>query len=130
MSKNRSGSSFVGGLLLGTAIGAVTGLLFAPRKGKETRQLLKKATDALPELAEDLSSNVHLQADRLSSSAFRGWDGTLVRLREAVRAGLEAARLDAAERELSKPAAQALTEPGEADNHQNHNLNKSPADLS
>lgn len=130
MSKNRSGSSFLGGLLLGTAIGAVTGLLFAPRKGKETRQLLKKATNALPELAEDLSSNVHLQADRLSSSALRGWDGTLVRLREAVRAGLEAAKLDAAERELSKPSAQALAEPGEAGNHQNHNLNKSPADLS
>ena len=123
MSKNQSGSSFVGGLLLGTAIGAVTGLLFAPRKGQETRQLVRKSASALPELAEDISSNVQFQADRLSGSALRSWDGTLVRLKEAVQAGLEAAKLDAAERE--KQAARTLAEPEE----NNHNLPNTPADL-
>ena len=53
MSKNRSGV-FVGGLMLGTAIGALAGLLAAPRTGRETRKLLKKSANALPELAEDL----------------------------------------------------------------------------
>ena len=96
MSKNRSGS-FIGGLLLGTALGAVTGLLIAPRKGRDTRQLLKKSADALPELAEDLSTSVQLQADRLSASALRSLDGTLQRLREAMNAGLEAAQLETAE---------------------------------
>lgn len=91
MSDNRSGS-FVGGLLLGAAIGAVTGLLVAPRAGRETRQLLKKSADALPELAEDLSTSVQLQADRLSESALRNWDGTLLRLREAIEAGVEASQ--------------------------------------
>lgn len=91
MSSNRSGS-FIGGLLLGTAIGAVTGLLLAPRTGRETRQLLKKSADALPELAEDLSTSVQLQADRLSESALRSWDGTLARLKEAIAAGLEASQ--------------------------------------
>jgi gas vesicle protein len=89
MSNNRSGS-FVGGLLVGTVIGAVTGLLIAPRAGRETRQLLKKSADALPELAEDLSTSVQLQADRLSETALRNWDGTLTRLREAIAAGVEA----------------------------------------
>jgi gas vesicle protein len=89
MSTKRSGL-FIGGLLVGSAIGAVTGLLMAPRTGKETRQILKKSADALPELAEDLSTSVQLQADRLSESAMRNWDETLIRLKEAIAAGLEA----------------------------------------
>ncbi len=102
MSKNRSGS-FIGGLLLGTALGAVTGILIAPRKGRETRQLLKKSADALPELAEDLSTSMQIQTDRLSASALRSLDGTLKRLREAMNAGLEAAQFDPVEQTPSTP---------------------------
>lgn len=91
MSNNRSGA-FLGGLLLGTAVGTLTGILMAPRTGRETRQFLKKSADALPELAEDLSSSVQLQADRLSESALRNWDSTLIRLREAIAAGIEATK--------------------------------------
>ncbi len=91
MSNNRSGV-FIGGVLLGAAIGTLTGLLVAPRAGRETRQLLKKSADALPELAEDLSTSVQLQADRLSESALRSWDETLERLREALAAGIEASQ--------------------------------------
>lgn len=86
---NRS-SSFLGGLLVGATLGTVAGLLAAPRSGRETRYLLKKSADALPELAEDLSTSLQIQADRLSESALRSWDGTLLRLREAIAAGLEA----------------------------------------
>ena len=93
MSNNRSGA-FWGGLLLGAAAGALTGVLIAPRPGRETRQLLKKSADALPELAEDLSTSVQLQADRLSESALRNWDGTLSRLREAIAAGVDATQRD------------------------------------
>lgn len=89
MSTKRLGL-FIGGLIVGSAIGAVTGLLVAPRTGKETRQILKKSADALPELAEDLSTSVQLQADRLSELAMRNWDETLIRLKEAIAAGLEA----------------------------------------
>ncbi|MCS6812769.1 MAG: YtxH domain-containing protein [Cyanobacteria bacterium] len=89
MSNNRSGG-FIGGLLLGTAIGVVTGLLIAPRSGRETRQFLRKSASALPELAEDLSTTVQLQADRLSESALRRWDDTLARLKDALAVGLSA----------------------------------------
>lgn len=92
MSDNRSGGVFIGGLLVGAAIGAVTGLLLAPKTGQETRKLLKKSADALPELAEDLSTTVQLQADRLSESALQSWDETLFRLREALVAGIEASQ--------------------------------------
>ncbi len=91
MSNNRSGG-FIGGVLLGAAIGTLTGLLVAPRPGRETRQLLKKSADALPELAEDLSTSVQIQADRLSESALRNWDETLERLREAIAAGIDASQ--------------------------------------
>lgn len=107
MSEKRTGSSgpLIVGLLIGSAVGAVTGLLLAPRSGRETRQLLKKSADALPELAEDLSSSVQVQADRLSGSALRNWDSTLVRLKEAIRAGANAAStaagLEANQRESS-----------------------------
>lgn len=76
------------------------GLLLAPRSGRETRQFLKKSADALPELAEDLSTTVQLQADRLSETALRNWDGTLVRLKQAIAAGVEASQRD---RQLTQP---------------------------
>ncbi|ERT05212.1 ytxH-like family protein [Lyngbya aestuarii BL J] len=91
MSNNRSGS-FFGGLILGSAVGTVVGLLVAPRSGKETRQVLKKSAQALPDLVEDLSTSVQLQADRLSESALRNWEDTLLRLKEAVAAGMEASQ--------------------------------------
>lgn len=96
MTDKRSGSSgaFVGGLIIGAALGAVSGLLFAPRTGRETRQLLRKSASALPELAEDLSSSVQIQADRLSETALRNWDNTLIRLKDAIAAGVEASQRD------------------------------------
>ncbi|MBW4666708.1 MAG: YtxH domain-containing protein [Cyanomargarita calcarea GSE-NOS-MK-12-04C] len=91
MSNNRSGV-FFGGLMLGATIGALTGLLAAPRTGRETRQLLKKSANALPELAEDLSTSVQIQADRLSTNARSNWDETLERLRLAIAAGVDASQ--------------------------------------
>lgn len=91
MAENQSGS-FITGVLIGSVIGTVAGLLLAPQPGRETRRFLKKSADALPDLAEDLSANVQLQADRLSESALHRWDATLVRLKDAIAAGLEASQ--------------------------------------
>ncbi|MFP4008609.1 MAG: YtxH domain-containing protein [Spirulinaceae cyanobacterium] len=110
MSKSRN-SSFLGGMLIGTAMGTVVGLLIAPRSGRETRQIVKKSAAALPELAEDLSTSLQLQADRLSESALHNWDETLVRLREAIAAGIDASQMKAEElqktRELTDSSASA-----------------------
>ncbi|MGF2039009.1 MAG: YtxH domain-containing protein [Nostoc sp. CmiVER01] len=91
MSNNRSGV-FFGGLMLGATIGALTGLLVAPRTGRETRKILKKSANAIPDLAEDLSTSVQIQADRLSAIALRNWDDTLDRLQEAIAAGVDASQ--------------------------------------
>jgi gas vesicle protein len=64
MSNNRSGL-FFGGLMLGSAIGTLTGLLLAPRTGRETRQLLKKSASALPELAFKCRQTAYLLAHAL-----------------------------------------------------------------
>jgi gas vesicle protein len=102
MSKTNKTGAFVGGMIIGGAIGTLVGLSIAPRSGKETRQILKKSVDALPELAEDLSSSLQLQADKLSGSALRKWQDTLERLKEAIAAGIEASQLQAKEMERSK----------------------------
>ena len=82
----------LGGMIVGAAIGAIAGILAAPRTGKDTRRILKKSADALPELAEDLATSLQFQADRLSDSSLSNWEGTLSRLREAVNAGRAAGR--------------------------------------
>ena len=89
MSNNRSGR-FLTGILLGAAAGAIAGLLVAPRPGHETRRILKKSADALPELADDLAVVVQVQTTRLTESAVQRWDDTLLRLKEAIAAGVEA----------------------------------------
>jgi len=111
MANNRSGR-FFSGFLIGTAIGTVAGLLVAPRSGKQTRQLLKKSADALPELAEDLSTSVQLQADRLSESALRNWEGTLIRLKQAIAAGIEASQQQ--HQTLTDRETQSATMPSES----------------
>ena len=89
MSNNRSGI-FIGGLMIGAAIGTLAGLLVAPRTGRETRKLLKKSAHAIPELAEDISTSVQIQADRISTNTLQNWDETVDRLREAIAVGIDA----------------------------------------
>ncbi len=91
MADNKS-DGLLGGMIIGAALGAIAGILVTPRTGKETRQILKKSADALPELAEDLATSIQFQADRLSDTSLANWDQTLGRLREAIIAGRSASR--------------------------------------
>jgi gas vesicle protein len=88
--KNRG--SFIGGVFVGAAIGAVTGLLVAPRQGRDTRKILTKTVTAVPQMAEDISSSVQLQADKLSAAASDRWHQTLDRLATAISAGIVASQ--------------------------------------
>lgn len=98
MSK-RGISAFIGGLALGSAVGSAIGLLVAPRSGRETRKILKKSAQAIPEIAQDISSSVQLQTNRLSENTFSNWENTLTRLQEAIAAGVEASKIETASSE-------------------------------
>jgi gas vesicle protein len=87
---NKNRGALLGGIMIGTAIGAVAGLLTAPRRGKDTRQILKTTADALPQIAEDIADSVKWQADRLSEATLDNWYDTLDRLQAALAAGTAA----------------------------------------
>ena len=99
MSSNNS-DNFIGGLLAGTALGTVIGLLIAPRSGKHTRRVLKKSADAVPDMIEDLSTSLQFHTDRLSQTTLQNWDSTLERLKAALIAGQAATQ-----KELAQTAA-------------------------
>ena len=88
--KNRG--TFIGGVIMGAAIGAIVGLLVAPRKGKDSQRLLKKTAKAMPQMAEDISTSVKFQVDRLSTTTTNNWDNTARRLSHAIEAGIIASQ--------------------------------------
>jgi gas vesicle protein len=88
--KNRG--TFLGGVVVGAAVGAVAGLLAAPRKGRDSRKILSKTVAAVPQMAEDISSSIQLQVDRLGSAAGDRWHDTLDRLATAISAGIVASQ--------------------------------------
>lgn len=52
MATENNGSSFFTGLLLGTIIGAVLALLFAPQPGEKTREQLRSRVDEFVSLGK------------------------------------------------------------------------------
>ena len=66
MSKNKKG---FGKLLLGLGLGAGLGVLFAPRSGKETREMLKNSIDDLVKKVKELDADdVKLQIEEKINS--------------------------------------------------------------
>ncbi|MPZ14485.1 MAG: hypothetical protein GEU73_08695 [Chloroflexi bacterium] len=66
MSKNRNGSGFIVGLVFGTAVGVVAGLLLSPRSGQENRasianqfpEFRDRAPDVMNRVAEEVRSRL------------------------------------------------------------------------
>ncbi len=84
--------NFIGGALIGAAVGVVMGILLAPRQGRDTRKILRKTAAAVPQMAEDISSSVKFQADRLSTTMGDNWHDTLDRLSDSISAGIVASQ--------------------------------------
>jgi gas vesicle protein len=57
MSDKNSGPGFGIGLILGIAAGAALGFLFAPRSGKETREMVKGKAADVSETVKDLTAD-------------------------------------------------------------------------
>ena len=88
----KSTGAFVGGVIIGAAVGAIAGLLAAPKKGQDTRKLIKESADALPDLMDDVSTSVQFHVERLAESSLSKWDRSLLRLRNAITTGLDASK--------------------------------------
>ena len=59
------------GLLTGAAIGGVIALLYAPRSGKQTRQLIKDKATAIVDAIEEKTSGVIDTVEDAASEASR-----------------------------------------------------------
>jgi gas vesicle protein len=57
---------FLGGLLVGGALGAIVGMLIAPRSGEETREMIQ---DEFSDRLDRSIDNVKSRADELKSKA-------------------------------------------------------------
>ncbi len=55
---NRDTSSFLTGLLVGAVVGLAIGFLYAPKSGKETREMLKEKAAVLKEKASEVVKKV------------------------------------------------------------------------
>lgn len=55
--KSLSGKKVIKGLLFGSLVGGATALLFAPRSGKETKELITKEVDDTIKLVTDVKNS-------------------------------------------------------------------------
>jgi gas vesicle protein len=73
------------GVGIGSAVGVATGILFAPKSGKETRQII---ADKTSETVRNFKDNVSATKAKISASAAEKGS----RLREAGQKGVEAVK--------------------------------------
>lgn len=80
----KGAGAFLGGVLFGTAIGSILGILLAPQTGKDTRKLLKQRLDDIP--IPDTSDSAQQQIEKLVQSARKSLDETIDKLNETIEA--------------------------------------------
>ncbi|MGD1900761.1 MAG: YtxH domain-containing protein [Geitlerinemataceae cyanobacterium] len=90
---------FLGGVLLGGAIGAIAAIAADPRKTRQARRAVRETADRLPEVARDASTiavetsaRLGRQVAHLSQDFRDDWQATSQRLRDAAVAGVAASR--------------------------------------
>jgi gas vesicle protein len=89
MSEHNSGESILA-FLLGAAIGAALGILFAPAAGKDTRKKLLEAVEDLQDKAEDMAIQTKEKVKEKVAEAENFISEEKERLAAAVAAGKKA----------------------------------------
>ncbi len=85
------GPGFFAGVLTGGIIGAALALVFAPRPGEETREILLEKSAELRNKAQELSALAKEGADELLERGKSVVEEQRAKVEEAIQAGKEAA---------------------------------------
>ena len=92
MSEEQKNSNFIMGVLIGSSLSLIATLIYHPRSGADTRKVLTKTAQALPQIVQDISSTLQIHTHNLSFAASKKWQKTLHRLQVAIKAGVEASK--------------------------------------
>ena len=69
MTSKESGSRFAIGFVVGAVVGLAIGLLYAPRSGEETRQVLKEKAEGVREKATEVAGKARQTATEAAKKA-------------------------------------------------------------
>jgi gas vesicle protein len=61
--KDMSTSKFIAGFVVGGAIGAIAGILLAPKSGEETRKILADTAQDMAKRADETAKQIQTKAD-------------------------------------------------------------------
>ena len=92
MSDESNNNNFWLGFFLASSVTTVATIIFHPRNAVKTRKILRKTSQALPQIANDFFSTLQTHSQNISSSAAGKWQRNLHRLQVAVKAGIEASK--------------------------------------
>lgn len=101
MSDSDNGGSLVGAFLAGLGIGAVVALLFAPRSGKETRDMIAQKAEEGRQFVADKTDEIRKQAE----DAMEKGKGLVNKQKELLSAALEAGKQTYNEEKLKTKGA-------------------------
>lgn len=71
MSDNNSGSGFLAGVILGSTIGFLMGILLAPASGEQTRKVIKEKTG---EMSEEVKVKTMELMEKVKEAVKKGVD--------------------------------------------------------
>ena len=65
MNNKNEESNFLAGFIVGAVLGITAGFLYAPRRGSETRELLKQKVEVARERVTDMANRIKVTADEI-----------------------------------------------------------------
>ena len=92
MSNESNNNNFWLGFLIASSVTSLATIIFHPRNAVETKKILHKTSQALPQIAKDFVSTLQIHSQNISASATGKWQRNLHRLQVAVKAGVEESR--------------------------------------
>ena len=85
-----SASKFLAGFIVGGAIGAITGILLAPKSGEETRALIAQTTKDAVKRADETVKEIQSKADDVVSDMQKKGDEIKEKLQNLINQQKEA----------------------------------------